>query len=51
METLCRQEFYSDVLKSALFDRHVIQVSKLVLRRWEDVCPHGADGAVAHELR
>jgi len=33
VQTLCRQEFYSDVLKSALVDRHVIHVSKLVLTR------------------
>jgi len=33
VQTLCRQEFYSDVLKSALLDRHVIHLSKLVLTR------------------
>jgi len=45
--------FYSNVLKSPLLDRHVLRVSKLVLTRWwwEGVCPHAADGAVAHKLR
>ena len=46
-----RQEFYSVVLISPLFDRHVIHVSKLVLTRWECICPHAVDGAVVHELR
>ena len=51
VQPLCRQEFYSDVLKYALLDRHLIQVPKLVLTQWEALCPHAADGAVAHELR
>ena len=48
---LRRQEFYSDVLKSALLDRHILHVSKIVMTRWEGVCPHAADGAVAREVR
>jgi len=31
VQPLGRQEFYSNVLKSPLLDRHVIHVSKLVL--------------------
>jgi len=31
VQPLGRQEFYSDVLKSALLDRQVIHVSELVL--------------------
>jgi len=33
VQPLGRQEFYSNILKSALLDRHVINVSKLVLTR------------------
>ena len=31
VQTLGRQEFYSDILKSALLDRHKVHVLKLVL--------------------
>jgi len=51
VQNLGRQEIYSDVLKSALLFRYVIHALKFVLTRWEDLCPHAADGAVSHELR
>jgi len=48
---LVRQEFSSDTLKSAVLDRHIVHVLKIVLTREEDVCLHASDGAVAHEMR
>jgi len=53
MQTLGRQEFDSNVLKSALLHRHVLYVLKLVLTHGvgvEPKYPYAADGAVAQEL-
>ena len=54
VQTLGRQEVYSNFLKSALLHRHVLHVPKLVLPHGVGVEPkrtYAMYGAVAQELR
>ena len=54
VQTVGRQELNSNVLKSTLLHRHVLQVPKLLLTHFvgvEPKRPNLTDGAVAQELR
>ena len=54
VETFDRQKLDWNVLKSPLFNGHIIHVSKLVLTQkcvGENECPNAADAAFAHKLR